>query len=168
MLICLFICFFVLQLKLRQSYYASTSYVDALVGRLLEALDNNGFAGSTTIIFIGDNGEILFFFVIVYFSTCHWLAIVSKNISCFHDAHQMILETDVERVWYRRAIIRKKNRQEERERNKTCRSADGRGSLTEWVRTTWLQPDPGARCFAVHGDTRRAPTAREVNDKNSQ
>lgn len=98
MLICLFICFFVLQLKLRQSYYASTSYVDALVGRLLEALDNNGLAGSTTIIFIGDNGEILFSFVIVYFSTCHWLAIVCKNISCFHDAHQMILEADVERV----------------------------------------------------------------------
>lgn len=44
------------QLKMRQSYFAATSYMDAQVGRLLEALDKFGFAGNTIVAFVGDHG----------------------------------------------------------------------------------------------------------------
>ncbi|XP_076446036.1 iduronate 2-sulfatase-like [Babylonia areolata] len=44
------------QLKVRQSYYAATSYVDAQVGKVLAALDGYGFANNTIIAFLGDHG----------------------------------------------------------------------------------------------------------------
>nr|KAG5698520.1 hypothetical protein BaRGS_023223 [Batillaria attramentaria] len=44
------------QLKLRQSYSAATSYTDAQLGRVLEALDKAGFANNTIISFHGDHG----------------------------------------------------------------------------------------------------------------
>ncbi|KAK7103163.1 iduronate 2-sulfatase-like [Littorina saxatilis] len=44
------------QLKMRQSYSAATSYTDAQLGRVLEALDQAGFADNTVISFHGDHG----------------------------------------------------------------------------------------------------------------
>ncbi|GFN83997.1 hypothetical protein PoB_001050300 [Plakobranchus ocellatus] len=44
------------QLLLRQSYYAATTYMDAQVGRVLAALEENGFANNTIISFVGDHG----------------------------------------------------------------------------------------------------------------
>ena len=44
--------------KIIQSYYASTSYVDSLIGELLGALDKYGFGDSTVVSFIGDHGKI--------------------------------------------------------------------------------------------------------------
>ncbi|KAL8599536.1 hypothetical protein ACOMHN_066534 [Nucella lapillus] len=44
------------QLKVRQSYYAATSYMDAQVGKVLSALDQFGFADNTVIVFLGDHG----------------------------------------------------------------------------------------------------------------
>nr|KAG5709286.1 hypothetical protein BaRGS_018038 [Batillaria attramentaria] len=44
------------QLKLRQSYSAAASYTDAQVGRILQALDQYGFANNTIITFHGDHG----------------------------------------------------------------------------------------------------------------
>jgi iduronate 2-sulfatase len=41
---------------LRHGYYACISYVDAQVGRLLEALDHEGLADSTVIVLWGDHG----------------------------------------------------------------------------------------------------------------
>lgn len=44
------------QLLMRQSYYAATSYMDAQVGKVLAALEENGFANNTIISFVGDHG----------------------------------------------------------------------------------------------------------------
>ena len=41
---------------IKQHYYASISYMDALVGKVLGALSQNGFAGNTVISVIGDHG----------------------------------------------------------------------------------------------------------------
>lgn len=37
-------------------YYASVSYIDALVGRILRALDENGFSDNTIVVFLSDHG----------------------------------------------------------------------------------------------------------------
>jgi arylsulfatase A-like enzyme len=42
--------------KLRQGYYACASYTDANVGRLLDALNKEGLAGSTVVVLWGDHG----------------------------------------------------------------------------------------------------------------
>ncbi|CAD5124726.1 DgyrCDS12996 [Dimorphilus gyrociliatus] len=42
--------------KIRQSYFASTSYMDSQVGRVLSALTENGFAENTVILFMSDHG----------------------------------------------------------------------------------------------------------------
>ncbi|KAH9507789.1 hypothetical protein Btru_052863 [Bulinus truncatus] len=44
------------QLLIRQSYYAATSYMDYQLGRVLSALEENGFAENTIVTFIGDHG----------------------------------------------------------------------------------------------------------------
>lgn len=41
---------------LRHGYYACISYTDAQVGRLLDALDKEGLAGNTIVVFWGDHG----------------------------------------------------------------------------------------------------------------
>lgn len=43
-------------LKMLQGYYATTTFLDAQVGRLLTALSRLGFAENTIVVFIGDNG----------------------------------------------------------------------------------------------------------------
>jgi len=45
-----------LQRELLHGYYACTSYIDAQVGRLLDALKANGVADNTIIVFWGDHG----------------------------------------------------------------------------------------------------------------
>ncbi|KAK7097570.1 hypothetical protein V1264_004525 [Littorina saxatilis] len=47
------------QYLMRQSYSAATSYTDALVGRVLAALDQSGFANNTIVTFHGDHGWLL-------------------------------------------------------------------------------------------------------------
>jgi iduronate 2-sulfatase len=42
-----------------QAYYASISFLDANVGRLLDALDRLGLAGNTVVVFISDHGYLL-------------------------------------------------------------------------------------------------------------
>ena len=42
-----------------QAYYASISFLDANVGRVLDALDRLGLAGNTVVVFISDHGYLL-------------------------------------------------------------------------------------------------------------
>ncbi|KAG8199679.1 hypothetical protein JTE90_022129 [Oedothorax gibbosus] len=44
------------QLLIRQAYYASVSYVDDQIGKLLHALETTGHAEHTTVVLVGDNG----------------------------------------------------------------------------------------------------------------
>ncbi|XP_062380720.1 iduronate 2-sulfatase [Sardina pilchardus] len=44
------------QLQIRQHYFASVSYVDAQVGKLLNALDEHGLAENTIVVFTSDHG----------------------------------------------------------------------------------------------------------------
>ena len=46
-------------LRMRRAYYALTSYVDAKVGRLLDALDDVGAARDTVVVFTSDHGDSL-------------------------------------------------------------------------------------------------------------
>lgn len=46
-------------INLIHGYYASVSYVDVLVGRLLDALDDNGQAKNTIVVLWGDHGYFL-------------------------------------------------------------------------------------------------------------
>ncbi|KAK3696695.1 hypothetical protein QZH41_013051 [Actinostola sp. cb2023] len=43
--------------KIRQGYYASTSYIDSLIGDLLKGVDRYGFRENTVIAVIGDHGK---------------------------------------------------------------------------------------------------------------
>jgi choline-sulfatase len=43
----------------RAAYYSSLSFLDHEVGRVLDALDWNGLAGSTVVAYLGDNGYML-------------------------------------------------------------------------------------------------------------
>lgn len=43
-------------LEWRRGYFANISYLDAQIGKLLDALDKNGLAQNTIITFVGDNG----------------------------------------------------------------------------------------------------------------
>ncbi len=43
----------------RRAYYGSMSYIDAMIGRVLNALELAGFADNTTIILTSDHGEML-------------------------------------------------------------------------------------------------------------
>ena len=42
--------------KLIHAYYASVSYVDAQIGKLLNALDDFGLRDSTIVVLVGDHG----------------------------------------------------------------------------------------------------------------
>ena len=44
---------------LLQAYYASISYMDAQVGRVLKALDDNGLSDNTIVVFSSDHGYLL-------------------------------------------------------------------------------------------------------------
>jgi|694.fasta_scaffold49465_3 arylsulfatase A-like enzyme len=44
------------KLELLRSYYAGITYMDRQVGKVLEALDQNGFADNTLVVFLGDHG----------------------------------------------------------------------------------------------------------------
>jgi iduronate 2-sulfatase len=43
-------------LKAKQAYYANVSFIDAQVGRLLDALEDNGLAENTVVVFWSDHG----------------------------------------------------------------------------------------------------------------
>lgn len=43
----------------RQAYYGLCSYIDHLVGELIETLDENGLSDNTTIMFTSDHGDML-------------------------------------------------------------------------------------------------------------
>lgn len=45
--------------RMRRAYYALVSYVDHKVGELLAALEENGFASDTVVIFTSDHGDML-------------------------------------------------------------------------------------------------------------
>ncbi len=45
--------------RARRAYYASVSYIDTQVGRLLTALREAGFAEDTIVVFTGDHGDML-------------------------------------------------------------------------------------------------------------
>lgn len=52
-----YVCMFDYYVKqIRQSYYVVISYVDSLIGELLEVLENYGFGKNIIVIFIGDYG----------------------------------------------------------------------------------------------------------------
>jgi iduronate 2-sulfatase len=42
--------------ELRRAYFAATSFVDAQVGRIMDALDQHGFAGNTIVALWSDHG----------------------------------------------------------------------------------------------------------------
>ena len=42
--------------EMKRAYYASTSFMDAQVGRVMEALEKNGLSGNTIVVFFGDHG----------------------------------------------------------------------------------------------------------------
>lgn len=42
--------------EMKRAYWASTSYMDAQVGRVMEALDKNGLRDNTIVVFWGDHG----------------------------------------------------------------------------------------------------------------
>ncbi|XP_072519730.1 iduronate 2-sulfatase [Salminus brasiliensis] len=44
------------QLRIRQHYFASVSYVDAQVGKILQALDDLGLSNETIVVFMSDHG----------------------------------------------------------------------------------------------------------------
>ena len=44
--------------RIRQSYYAATSYTDSLVGQLLGNLTDLGLRNSTIVVLLGDHGEL--------------------------------------------------------------------------------------------------------------
>jgi len=46
-------------LRARRAYFGSISYIDSLVGRLLTALQENGMAERTAIVFTSDHGDML-------------------------------------------------------------------------------------------------------------
>ncbi|MYF86534.1 MAG: sulfatase-like hydrolase/transferase [Rhodospirillaceae bacterium] len=46
-------------LRMRRAYYALTSYIDAKVGRLLDALRETGAADDTVVVFTSDHGDSL-------------------------------------------------------------------------------------------------------------
>lgn len=48
-----------LQLGIRQHYFAAVSYMDAQVGRLLGALDQLNMSKDTLVVFTSDHGTIL-------------------------------------------------------------------------------------------------------------
>jgi choline-sulfatase len=43
----------------RHAYYAMITYVDALIGRVLDALEESGLAENTVVVFASDHGEML-------------------------------------------------------------------------------------------------------------
>lgn len=45
-----------MQRLFRRGYYASVSFVDAQVGRLLDALDERGLTENTLVVLFGDHG----------------------------------------------------------------------------------------------------------------
>jgi uncharacterized sulfatase len=45
--------------RLRQAYYATTTFLDAQVGRVLDALEKNGLAEKTIVVFWSDHGYFL-------------------------------------------------------------------------------------------------------------
>ena len=47
------------QLQVRRHYYAAISWMDELVGEVLDALDSNGFTDSTIVIFHADHGYFM-------------------------------------------------------------------------------------------------------------
>lgn len=44
------------KLELLRAYYAGITYMDRQVGKVLEALEQNGFADNTLVVFLGDHG----------------------------------------------------------------------------------------------------------------
>jgi iduronate 2-sulfatase len=59
--------------RLRHGYYAATSYVDANVGRLLEALEESGEAENTIVIFWSDHGYHLG-------ENGHWTKVTARDL----------------------------------------------------------------------------------------
>ena len=45
--------------RARRAYYGSISYIDTLVGQVLEALENSGLSENTVVVFTSDHGEML-------------------------------------------------------------------------------------------------------------